>query len=41
VLLADYDAPRRDDSSALSGLEAADVLQGALPPEYDTTKHRM
>lgn len=40
LLLADADARWGDYASALNALDAAEALQGALPPEYET-KRRM
>jgi sulfide:quinone oxidoreductase len=40
LLLAEGDARRGDYRSALSALEAAEALEGALPPEYEI-KRRM
>ncbi len=38
LLLADGDAGWGDYRSALSALEAAEALEGALPPEYETKR---
>ena len=38
LLLADCDARWGDYASALTALDAAEALQGALPPEYETKR---
>jgi hypothetical protein len=38
LLLADCDAPWGDYGGALSALDAAEALQGTLPPEYETKR---
>lgn len=38
LLLADCDARWGDHRSALSALDAAEALQGALPPEYEAKR---
>jgi len=39
LLLADCDARWGDYASALNALDAAEALQGALPPEYEAKRH--
>ena len=38
LLLADSDARWGDYTSALNALDAAEALQGALPPEYEAKR---
>jgi hypothetical protein len=38
LLLADCDARWGDYESALNALDAAQTLQGALPPEYEAKR---
>ena len=38
LLLADSDARWGDYASALNALDAAEALQGALPPEYEAKR---
>jgi hypothetical protein len=38
LLLADCDARWGDYASALNALDAAEALQGALPPEYEAKR---
>ena len=38
LLLADSDARWGDFDSALTALDAAEALQGALPPEYEAKR---
>ena len=40
LLLADCDARWGDYASALNALDAAEALQGALPPEYEAKRHQ-
>ena len=40
LLLADCDARWGDFASALNALDAAEALQGALPPEYEAKRHQ-
>ena len=40
LLLADCDARWGDYPSALNALDAAEALQGALPPEYEAKRHQ-
>lgn len=40
LMLADCDARWGDYSSALSALDAAEALHGALPPEYETKRRQ-
>jgi sulfide:quinone oxidoreductase len=40
LLLADTDARWGDYNSALSALDAAEALEGALPPEYEAKRHQ-
>jgi sulfide:quinone oxidoreductase len=40
LLLADCDARWGDDRSALSALDAAEALAGALPPEYEAKRRQ-
>jgi sulfide:quinone oxidoreductase len=39
LLLADCDARWGDYASALNALDAAEALQGALPPDYEAKRH--
>jgi sulfide:quinone oxidoreductase len=39
LLLADSDARWGDYASALNALDAAEALEGALPPEYEAKRH--
>jgi hypothetical protein len=38
LLLADCDARWGDYASALNALDAAEALEGALPPEYEAKR---
>lgn len=40
LLLADCDARWGDYPSALNALDAAEALEGALPPEYEAKRHK-
>jgi sulfide:quinone oxidoreductase len=40
LMLADCDARWGDYRSALTALDAAEALQGALPPEYEAKRHQ-
>jgi hypothetical protein len=40
LLLADCDARWGDHRSALSALDAAEALAGALPPEYEAKRRQ-
>ena len=40
LLLADCDARWGDYPSALNALDAAEALQGALPPEYEAKRRQ-